>query len=373
MTNQVQTIFICQFPMPFDKIASWTNMYNYLLKKDNPFDYIICPKPNDKTNSDYVYLRDISLIDRIKNKVDNRSLYSNYIEALKALINKDKKYIIHIVDNSGVVLPIHSFLSDNYERKNFYIQYYYQGFNPIYSSVKGQNFIYALNEIFFLTELSYKAFLDYYSDFTPKARVLYNGTDSDKFKIVDNTTKVDLRTQFKIHGKMVFIWCSQDRPKKGLDFILDVWKKLYSKYSDKIVLFVVGVNREIELEGVINVGRVPNHELPKYYQMSDVYLFPSLWKEGFGIVLAEAIKCGCYVIASKQGGIPEVLQFGKLGKLIENPNIMSEWNDAINDIIQSFRSDDELLNYDVDKLYDLDIWVNNIIDYLEEAKGCLLK
>jgi glycosyltransferase involved in cell wall biosynthesis len=40
----------------------------------------------------------------------------------------------------------------------------------------------------------------------------------------------------------------------------------------------------------------------------------SLWKEGFVIVLAEALKSSCYCIASNQGGIHEVLQFGKIGR-----------------------------------------------------------
>ena len=38
---------------------------------------------------------------------------------------------------------------------------------------------------------------------------------------------------------------------------------------------------------------------------------------------------GCYCIASALGGIPEVLHYGKLGKLVINPHFQQEWEAAI--------------------------------------------
>jgi glycosyltransferase involved in cell wall biosynthesis len=43
------------------------------------------------------------------------------------------------------------------------------------------------------------------------------------------------------------------------------------------------------------------------YCISDVVVVPSLWLEAFGRVVAEAMACGTPVIASRVGGIPEIL------------------------------------------------------------------
>ncbi len=54
-------------------------------------------------------------------------------------------------------------------------------------------------------------------------------------------------------------------------------------------------------------GRQDNTELYKFYNAADVFCIPSLYEEGFGRVILEALACGTPVIGSKKGGIPEVV------------------------------------------------------------------
>jgi glycosyltransferase involved in cell wall biosynthesis len=372
---KTEVILISQYPLPYSKTASWTNMYNYLLfKTSHKFNHIICPIVEKQvTNVSYQILRDVTMSDKIKNKlINHKSRYANYLEALDNIIKSDTKYIIHIIDNSGVVLPFDSHLKEKYNRDDFYIQYYYQGYAPLFSRKRGHPFLYAIDELFFLTNLSYKAYLNYYDDCTFKTRVLPNAADSDKFKIISPSLKIKYRAELNIHeDETVFMWCSQDRPKKGLHIVLEAFNKVYSK-NEKTKLLIVGVNREINQGGVTVIGRVPNNELPKY-QISDVYLFPSLWKEGFGIVLAEALKCGCYCIASKQGGIPEVMNYGEYGVLIENPNFVNEWVDEMFMAIDIFKTEEKnpYLKSIPENLYDIEDWSKKINLYIEEAKTSL--
>ncbi len=51
------------------------------------------------------------------------------------------------------------------------------------------------------------------------------------------------------------------------------------------------------------------------YGALDVLAVPSRW-EGFGIVLLEAMACGIPVVATRVGGIPEVVVDGETGKLV---------------------------------------------------------
>ncbi|MCA0131974.1 glycosyltransferase family 4 protein [Winogradskyella alexanderae] len=366
-----EVILISGLALPFHKVASWTNMYGYLLeKKKHPFNYIICPEPEVKSpHIKYQFLRKVSVFDKVKNKLPSQSSHGNYIEAIDKIIEPNKKYIIQIIDNSGIVIPIDRYLNEKHNRADFYIQYYFQGFAPIVSRKKGKSFLYAIDEFFFLSHLSYKAYLEFYDDCPFKARILYNAVELNKFYTVDENERNSLRTNLDIEkDDILFMWCSQDRPKKGLHIALEAFEKVHSK-NKNTKLIVVGINRAINQNGVINIGRVPNIELAKYYQMSDIYLFPTLWKEGFGIVLAEAMHCGCYIIASEQGSVKEVLGNGKYGVLIEYPNLVNEWVIAMQNAIEEISQKGNIFRDKVPKdLYSLDKWCEQMNAIVHEAK-----
>lgn len=375
--NKVQTILLCQYAIPFSKIGSWTTMYKkYIESEANKFDYVICPELDTEPIKDvkYSFFKKKTLMTRLKSKFSADARWENYLKALDKVIEPRHRYVIQIVDNKGLVLPLQKHLEKKYKRSQFYIQYYYQGFSPLFLNANENKFLYAIDEMIFLTALSYKAYKNYYNDFVPKASVLYNATSSEQFFKLTDDKKIELKRILGLNSKLTFIWCSQDRPKKGLKFLLQVWKKIYEKFPNEVELLIVGAASKVEQNGVRVIGRVPNDQLAKYYQVSDFFLFPSLWKEGFGIVLAEALKCGCYCIASDQGGISEVLQFGKLGKLIENPNFIEEWEMAIFEGIKTYKDNDyknpyfEQVNED---LYDMKKWSNKMNKLIEEAKSSL--
>lgn len=371
-------ILISQSSLPYSKIGSWTTMYNYYLQTGNhQIDYLVCPMSNVPLFNDisYSFVKPTTFFAKVKSKLKLEHRFQNYLYALDKIIQPNQKYIIQIVDNSGIVLPLNHYLTTKHTIENFYIQYYYHGFAPIIANPCEKKFFGSINEMIFLTKISYKSYLDFYNDFTCKASVLNNAIDSKLFFKLDKSARENLKLLMGFKTKMIFIWCSQDRPKKGLDFILQVWKKIYDKYGSEVELLIVGASREREYLGVNFVGRVPNDELAQYYQIADFYLFPTLWKEGFGIVLAEALKCGCYCIASNQGGVPEVLQFGKLGKLIENPNFIHEWIFAIEEGIEIYIQNNYNNPYSKfidDDLYDLDNWSKEMNFLIQDSKYNLI-
>jgi glycosyltransferase involved in cell wall biosynthesis len=76
--------------------------------------------------------------------------------------------------------------------------------------------------------------------------------------------------------------------------------------------------REKKLEELVTFhGKVPQDELIQYYDRSQIMLVPSLWKEPFGLVVAEAMARGLPVIASNVGGPAEIITHGKNGLLVE--------------------------------------------------------
>jgi glycosyltransferase involved in cell wall biosynthesis len=74
---------------------------------------------------------------------------------------------------------------------------------------------------------------------------------------------------------------------------------------------------------------VAHDEVPAIYASADIALFPSIGDEAFGIAIAEAMSCGCAVLASHVGGIPEVVgNEGHAGRLVA-PGRVDDWVAAI--------------------------------------------
>lgn len=371
--QSVKTILISHLPLPYHITGSWTNMFNRLLESNtNVFDYLICPEPKQRQKRIIYSCAKPSKNNTIKARLLRKGRYRTYEMALKKIIKSDSKYVIHIIDNYGLVITVSDLVSKSYNRNNFFIQYYYHGFLPIKHNETSKKVFESIDEMLFITTESYKSFLKYYNDLTFKVRVIHNGIDLNKFKPVSENEKAVLREKHNVSKSAhVFIWCSHDRPKKGLHIILDAFRQLQNQVGIEIELLVVGVNRDLNRPNVKSIGHIANEDIIKYYQIADTFLFPSLCQEGFGIVLVEALHCGCQIIASDRGGVKEVLEYGKYGVLIDKPNIVSEWVNAMKEDINR-QSKEKANNVILPKgLYGIENWEKNLTYSLTEAKSSL--
>jgi glycosyltransferase involved in cell wall biosynthesis len=76
-------------------------------------------------------------------------------------------------------------------------------------------------------------------------------------------------------------------------------------------------------------GVIPQRsDLIKHFQQADVFVFPSVWNETFGMPLVEAMACQVPVVATGVGAMPEVINDGKSGLLV-NPGDAPALADAI--------------------------------------------
>lgn len=361
-----KVILLSQIPLPYAKIGSWPTLYDNYFKGNHQIDYIICPKiENEYENIVYSFLKE-GFVQKIFSKLSNKQ-FSTFNKALKKIIKPNEQYIIQVVDNFKIIPELETFLRDSNLRKQCYIQFFYHGFAPFLSKDKSDLFFHSINEMIVLTHDSYRKHLEYYNTIPARFSVLHNGINTAKFFMVTKDRKRELREKNNIKAKNIFIWCSQDRPKKGLDFILDVWKRVYSEAND-MELLIIGTNRKLSIDGVRFLGRIPNNEIAEFYQLSNVYLFPSLCQEGFGLTLIEALHSGCYCIASKIGGIPEVLNYGKFGKLIDKPHFLQEWVDAIQFYVDNKPSFEKLPL----EMYSKEEWCLGMNAIITSAKKSLL-
>jgi len=360
-----KVILISQFPLPYSKIGSWTTLYQNYLEGKHSIDYIICEQPETRFPNIHYEIVGQTLTLKLKKKY-HKNNYIGYLEALKKILATGEKHIIQVVDNFGIIKPLQEFLASKGLRSRCYIQFFYHGFAPFYGNLDSRNFYEFIDEMVLLTYDSYKTHKEYYTILPCRFSVLHNGINTDKFYKITPEKKKALREKLGFTSEKIFIWCSQDRPKKGLDLMLDVWNRIQEKH-DNCTLLVLGTNRKETIKGVVFLGKIPNSELPDYYQAADAYLFPTLWHEGFGLSLIEALHCGCYCIASALGGVPEVLQHGKLGRLIENPHFISEWIEAIEEFLSESSSYPSIPK----ELYSKETWSQGMEERIFDAKKSL--
>lgn len=79
------------------------------------------------------------------------------------------------------------------------------------------------------------------------------------------------------------------------------------------------------------IGKVPHDEMPGYLAAADVFVLPSIVSpsgdtEGLGVVLLEALAAGTPVVASRVGGIPDIVKDGETGLLVaeKQPEALAE-------------------------------------------------
>ncbi len=169
--------------------------------------------------------------------------------------------------------------------------------------------------------LESSSFLRQYRD---RCRVVPLSVDPTRFATFDSAEIERLRGFWG--GGPVILSVGVLRYYKGLHLLLEAMQRL------EATLVVVGEGPEgsrlkalvTELgiaDRVFFAGRVPDEDLPSYYQAADVFVLPShLRAEAFGIVLLEAMAACLPLVTTEIGtGTSEINQHGKTGYIVD-PN-----------------------------------------------------
>lgn len=152
-----------------------------------------------------------------------------------------------------------------------------------------------------------------------KIHVVYLSA-GEEFKIIEKKEKLEkVRLIYKIPGKFV-LYVGDVTWNKNLPALIQAVQKL------KLPLVMVGKaltetnfdtsnpwnnDRQHILEltkndpHIIKLGFIPTEDLVSIYNVATAFCMPSFY-EGFGLPILEAMSCGCPVVTSKEGSLPEV-------------------------------------------------------------------
>ena len=164
--------------------------------------------------------------------------------------------------------------------------------------------------------------------------VIHNGVDADAF--APRGRDEELRRSLGAGpGDLLVVSVSRLIGWKGVRVVIDALAAL----PGRVRYLVVGegpdaqaLRRAAAAAGVEDrvrfMGRVRHADLPLVLSQCDLFVQPSIGEEAFGISVVEAMSCGLPVLASDNGGLPEIVVDGGTGRLLP-PGSVPAWRDAI--------------------------------------------
>ncbi|HEX5683901.1 MAG TPA: glycosyltransferase [Ideonella sp.] len=151
------------------------------------------------------------------------------------------------------------------------------------------------------------------------------------------------REEFKLSDESLVIgMAAQFIERKGHVTLLDALPAVFARHPEARVLLlgqgplVESIQQRVAADPVL-AGRVQltgfRRDLDRVLPCLDVLAHPA-YMEGLGVALLQAAACGVPIVGGRTGGIPEIVQPGLNGELIE-PGDVAALAGALNDLLDS--------------------------------------
>jgi glycosyltransferase involved in cell wall biosynthesis len=166
----------------------------------------------------------------------------------------------------------------------------------------------------------------------PEGRVAYlpHGVDTRRFRPASPDEKVALRKALQLPVEApIVVYTGRLLRGKGLEVLVSAFARVSAERPDvRLVLVGSGAGQMLSAEEelkaqaerlglagrVVFTGRVDNVE--DFLRAADVFVFPSVF-EALGLSLIEAAACGLPCVATRTGGIVDVVEQDRSGLLVE--------------------------------------------------------
>ncbi|MEK7680938.1 MAG: glycosyltransferase family 4 protein [Patescibacteria group bacterium] len=174
-------------------------------------------------------------------------------------------------------------------------------------------------------------FVSLFEKMSQKIFIVYPSPDVIFFQKYPEAELKKLKSQLALEGKKVVITVSRMAEGKGYPHLIRLMPKILEKVPN-IAWVVIGdgpkkrtVIELIQKNYLQNVtrflGEVPYDELPKYYQVADLFVLlthpDETAEEGWGTVFVEAAASGLPVVAGRAGGVEEAVQNLQTGLIVD--------------------------------------------------------
>lgn len=156
--------------------------------------------------------------------------------------------------------------------------------------------------------------MEYFPVKEKKVKVVYNAA-GEHFKPLHDREEAKNRLSGYGISSPYLLFVGSIEPVKNVAGLLRAYEKIHRDVPHHLVIIgmpgwrheaIQSFSSEMRLDDKVHwLGYVPSEELVFFYNMADIFIYPSFY-EGFGIPILEAFQCGTPVITSKAPAMSEV-------------------------------------------------------------------
>jgi glycosyltransferase involved in cell wall biosynthesis len=183
------------------------------------------------------------------------------------------------------------------------------------------------NKIIAVSDFTRRELLQYYKIREDKIRVIHNGVDINKFKPAADKTAAKKEVGLNPRD-IAILSVGRLYARKGLFTLIESMPLVTRQFPNaRFIISGKGLSGEMKKlvnhaaklgvrDNIVFTGYFPDRKLPRLYQAADVFAFSTFY-ENLPFAVLEALSSGLPVVTTNVGGIPEMIDDGKNGFLVQ--------------------------------------------------------
>jgi glycosyltransferase involved in cell wall biosynthesis len=188
----------------------------------------------------------------------------------------------------------------------------------------------------YIQKFFYKFGLKHVDLFIAPSKYIQTLAQVDVAPILHVPNFIELHKFHELNNNYNLLFVGRLEKVKGVEFLIQAMTLIRDVFP-QVTLTIIGdgsyksellnLTKRLHLENRIRlVGWVDHSEIDAYYEKASIVIIPSVWPENFPTVCNEAMSVGRPVIGTRIGGIPEIIDDGINGYLVEpkNPEQIAE-------------------------------------------------
>jgi glycosyltransferase involved in cell wall biosynthesis len=144
-----------------------------------------------------------------------------------------------------------------------------------------------------------------------RARFVRGGLPARRIRVKPNFVADPGPRSMPVSKSRTVLYVGRISPEKGVDILVEAWRRIAAKTTLELVIIGDGASRA-ELErrappGIRFEGHLQAPRVQERMRGARALVLPSIWYEGQPMVVLEALAAGLPVLASRTGGMPDLL------------------------------------------------------------------